>query len=217
MAWADIVTFVLIASLLVISPGPNGVLIAKTDPTSGRVAGLANVAGCVTAFYLHGALSILGISLILVQSAMAFAVVKYLGAAYLCWIGAKALYTAFKTTATKQIDTAPHSTATCKKRPLLSAYIEGVLTNAFNPKVSMFYLAAFPQFITWAYQSVTSSFLLVFLHSAINAVWFGAMVLLVSQLATLTRKGAFKRWLKGVTGVVFIWFGIKLASYRITP
>ncbi|MBT7223697.1 MAG: LysE family translocator, partial [Marinovum sp.] len=52
---------------------------------------------------------------------------------------------------------------------------------------------------------------------AINAVWFGAMVLLVSQLATLTRKGAFQRWLKGVTGVVFIWFGIKLASYRISP
>ena len=101
---------------------------------------------------------------------MAFAVVKYLSAAYLCWIGAKALYTAIKTTAAKQIDTAPHSTATCKKRPLLSAYIEGVLTNALNPKVSMFYLATFPQFITGADQSVTSSFLLVFLHSAINAV-----------------------------------------------
>jgi len=86
----------------VISPGPNGVLIAKTVPTSGRVAGLANVAGFVTAFYLHGALSILGISLILVQSAMAFAVVKYLGAAYLFWIGAKALYTAIKTPATNR-------------------------------------------------------------------------------------------------------------------
>ena len=217
MAWADIVTFVLIASLLVISPGPNGVLIAKTVPTSGRVAGLANVAGFITAFYLHGALSILGISLILVQSAIAFAVVKYLGAAYLFWIGAKALYTAIRTTATKQIETAPHSAATCKKRPLLSAYIEGFLTNALNPKVSMFYLAAFPQFITGANQSVTSYFLLVFLHSAINAVWFGAMVLLVSQLATLTRKGAFQRWLTGATGVVFTWFGIKLASYRITP
>jgi threonine/homoserine/homoserine lactone efflux protein len=54
MAWADIVTFVFIASLLVISPGPNGVLIAKTVPTSGRVAGLANVAGFVTAFIFTG-------------------------------------------------------------------------------------------------------------------------------------------------------------------
>jgi len=67
----DIVTllsFTFIASLLAMSPGPNGVLIAKTVPTSGKAAGFANVA----AFYVHGALSILGISLILVQSAQAF-------------------------------------------------------------------------------------------------------------------------------------------------
>lgn len=79
MAWSDILTFTMVASLLVMSPGPNGVLIAKTVPTSGRAAGFANVAGFVAAFYLHGAMAILGISLILVQSAVAFAVVKYLG------------------------------------------------------------------------------------------------------------------------------------------
>jgi len=76
MAWSEIVTFVLVASLLVMSPGPNGVLIAKTVPTSGRGAGFANVAGFVAAFHLHGALSILGISILLVQSATAFTIVK---------------------------------------------------------------------------------------------------------------------------------------------
>ena len=95
MEWADIAAFAFVASLLVMSPGPNGVLIARTVPTSGRVAGFANVAGFVTAFYLHGALSVLGISILLVQSATAFAIVKYLGAAYLCWIGVKALYAAY--------------------------------------------------------------------------------------------------------------------------
>src|SRR3546814_648954 len=73
------------------SPGPNCVLIAKTVPTSGRAAGFANVAGFVAGFYLHGSLSIFGISLILLRSAEAFFVVKMLGAAYLCWIGIKAL------------------------------------------------------------------------------------------------------------------------------
>lgn len=86
MAWSEILAFVVVASLLVMSPGPNGVLIARTVLTSGRAAGFANVAGFVTAFYLHGALSVLGISVLLVQSATAFAVVKLLGAAYLCWI-----------------------------------------------------------------------------------------------------------------------------------
>src|SRR3546814_4392094 len=82
--------------LLVMSPGPNGVLIAKTVPTSGRAAGFANVAGFVAGFYLHGSLSIFGISLILLRSAEAFFVVKMLGAAYLCWIGIKALRDAWR-------------------------------------------------------------------------------------------------------------------------
>ncbi len=209
MAWSEIITFVFVASLLVMSPGPNGVLIAKTVPTAGRAAGFANVAGFVIAFYLHGALSILGISIILVQSATAFAILKYLGAAYLCWIGIKALHDAFK-----GIETAEKVAPAKRKRTLLKAFVEGLLTNALNPKVSMFYLAAFPQFITIGETSAASSFLLVFIHSVINAVWFGAMVLLFSNLTAAARSGTFQRWLKGVTGVVFVGFGLKLASYK---
>lgn len=209
MAWSEIVTFVFVASLLVMSPGPNGVLIAKTVPTSGRSAGFANVAGFVTAFYLHGALSILGISIILVQSATAFTIVKYLGAAYLCWIGIKALLAAFQ-----GIGTTSNIAPAKKQRTLLNAYIEGLLTNALNPKVSMFYLAAFPQFITAGETSAASAFLLVFLHSMINLVWFAVIVLLYAKLTAVTRNSSFQRWLKGVTGVVFIGFGIKLATFR---
>ena len=209
MAWSDIVTFVFVASLLVMSPGPNGVLIAKTVPTSGRSAGFTNIAGFVAAFYVHGALSVLGISIILVNSAMAFAIVKYLGAAYLCWIGIKALLAAIRGTQAAGV-VAPAR----RRRTLVRAFAEGFLTNALNPKVSMFYLAAFPQFITIGETSAAASFLLVFIHSMINAVWFGVMVLLFSNLTAVARSGGFQRWLKGVTGVVFIGFGLKLASFR---
>jgi len=198
------------ASLLVMSPGPNGVLIAKTVPTSGQSAGFANVAGFVTAFYLHGALSILGISILLVQSATAFSIVKYLGAAYLCWIGVKALIAALR-----GIGATAKFAPAKRPRTLLNAYVEGLLTNALNPKVSMFYLAAFPQFIRAGETSATSAFLLVFLHSMINLVWFGSMVLLFARLSAFTRSGRFQRWLKGMTGVVFIGFGVKLASFRV--
>ncbi|MEP0565218.1 MAG: LysE family translocator, partial [Paracoccaceae bacterium] len=163
MAWPDILTFAFVATLLVISPGPNGVLIAKTVPTSGRNAGLATVAGFLVSFYLHGALAILGISVILMQSAVAFSVIKYLGAAYLCWIGVRALIAAFK-------GEKPEMTAAPAKRTrtLLKAFGEGFLTNALNPKVSMFYLAAFPQFITVGETSAWASFMLVVIHSVIN-------------------------------------------------
>jgi len=209
MTWAEIATFTIAASLLVMSPGPNGVLIAKTIPTSGRAAGFANILGFVCALYLHGALSILGISIILVQSATAFLIVKYLGAAYLCWIGIKALIAAY------QGDETIEKVAPAKRpRTLLKAYIEGLLTNVLNPKVAMFYLAAFPQFISVGETTAASSFTLVTLHSAINAVWFAAMIILFSKLTSVAGSGKFQRWLKTVTGVAFVSFGIKLASYK---
>ncbi|MEZ5714262.1 MAG: LysE family translocator [Paracoccaceae bacterium] len=209
MTLSEITAFMFVAALLVMSPGPNGILIARTVPTSGRAAGFANIAGFVTAFYLHGALSILGISVLLVRSATAFTMVKYLGAAYLCWIGLKSLHAAWKGTPTARRVAPARS-----RRTLIAAYSEGFLTNALNPKVSMFYLAAFPQFITVGETPAASAFLLVFLHSLINAVWFSAVVLLFARLTALTQSGGFQRWLKGVTGVVFLGFGVKLARYR---
>ena len=204
-----ILSFALVASLLVMSPGPNGVLIAKTVPTSGHMAGFANVAGFVAAFYLHGALAILGISIILVQSATAFLIVKLLGVAYLFWIGFKALVEAWRgSEVAKDIKPAR------KKRSLLKAFVEGFLTNALNPKVSMFYLAAFPQFMSTGASATQSAFLLVFIHSMINMVWFSAMVVVFTRLTRAARGPKFQRWLKGVTGMVFVGFGIKLATLR---
>ncbi|WP_417828846.1 LysE family translocator [Thalassospira sp.] len=209
MDWTQILSFVFVASLLVMSPGPNGVLIAKTVPTSGRAAGFANVAGFVSAFYLHGTLSILGISVILVQSAQAFMIVKFLGAAYLCWVGFKALRDAWR--GVKAVaDVSPAK----RKRTLTRAYGEGFLTNALNPKVSIFYLAAFPQFIPAGDGAVSSAFMLICLHAVINAVWFAAMIMLLARLTRFASGGRFQRALKATTGAVFIAFGVKLAALR---
>ncbi|SIT11146.1 LysE family translocator [Paracoccus saliphilus] len=210
MGWAEIAAFALATALLVASPGPNGVLIARTVPTSGPAAGLANIAGFFTAFYIHGALSILGIAIILLQSATAFMIVKYLGAAYLFWIGIKSLLQAIR----GEIATPGSVRPAQRKRSLWRAYVEGLLTNGLNPKVSMFYLAVFPQFIPASAHPTASAFLLVFVHSAINVIWFGAMVMLFSRLTGLARSNRVQRWLKGVTGIVFIGFGAKLASWR---
>jgi len=180
-------SFVAVASLLVMSPGPNGVLIAKTVPASGKIAGFANVAGFVAAFHFHGLLSILGISAILLASQKAFFVVKMIGTAYLCWIGIKALMDCFAGISSPQTFRSIKQTRTSKitrhslnefdpnTARTLPAFVEGFLTNALNPKTSMFYLAAFPQFITVGEGAVVSAFILVLLHTIINVTWFGAI------------------------------------------
>ena len=209
MDLTTLLSFVLLAGLLVMSPGPNGVLIAKTVPTSGKAAGYANIAGFVSAFYLHGTLAIFGFSMILVQSAQLFFIVKMAGAAYLCWIGFKALRDAWRGNTVFQ-----NVTPARRKRDLTKAYLEGFLTNALNPKVAMFYLAAFPQFIGTASGAFESAYLLIFLHSALNIIWFSVMTLMLSRVTVALRNSGLQRILKGITGVVFIGFGAKLASLR---
>lgn len=214
MEFSQILTFALVASLLVVSPGPNGVLILKTVPTSGKAAGFANCAGFVTAFYLHGALSILGISALLVQSSELFFAVKMLGAAYLCWIGVNAMREAWVGDKSGQQDKPAQTVVPSQRKSSVpKAFVEGFLTNALNPKVSMFYLAAFPQFIPLG-GNATAAFLLVFVHSILNLVWFSAMVLLVSRFVSFTKRGLIQRVLKAITGTVFCAFGVKLASMQ---
>jgi threonine/homoserine/homoserine lactone efflux protein len=200
--------FVVVASLLVMSPGPNSILIAKTVPVSGKAAGFANVAGFVSAFYLHGSLSILGVSLLLVQSSYAFTIFKLVGALYLCWIGLKAILSAWgnseRLNRPKELK---------RPLPLKFAFLEGFLTNALNPKVSMFYLAAFPQFVPMG-SELSQAYVLVFIHSVINCLWFGAMVLLLSRIQKFAQGRTFRRWLRMATGTIFLGFGIKLALLR---
>lgn len=205
----QILTFAGVTALMVMSPGPNGLQIARTVPTSGRAAGFMNIAGFIAAFFVHGTLSILGISAILMASATAFGIVRALGATYLIWIGIKALRSAWRG------EIAPQKVAPARRtRTLRRAFVDGFLTNVLNPKVSMFYLAAFPQFIASSHADIGSAYLLIVVHSMINAVWFGTMVLMFSRLSGLARSGRFQRWLHGVTGAVFIGFGLKLASLR---
>lgn len=209
MEWSEILAFSIVATLLVISPGPNSFLIAKTVPSSGRVAGFANILGFSSAFLMHGTFSILGLSIILVNSAIAFSLLKYVGAAYLVWVGIKALHSALKGEVLRSAD------HTAKENPALwKAFGEGFLTNALNPKVSMFYLAAFPQFLGVEKTTTITSFSLVFAHIVIATFWFGSMVFLFDKLRVISRKNFFQRWVKGATGVVFIGLGTQLARYR---
>lgn len=86
------------------------------------------------------------------------------------------------------------------------------MTNALNPKVAMFYLAAFPQFMPAQASAAGRALLLVAIHSALNVIWFSGMVFLVTRLRGVASSGTAQRWLKGVMGTVLLGFGAKLAT-----
>ena len=210
MDLSAILAFAVVAGLLALTPGPNGLLVARTVPTSGKAAGFATVLGIAAAFYLHGALSILGLSVILLHSATLFLILKIAGAAYLCWIGVAALWAAWRMGTASATPVTPAR----RQRTLAMAAAEGFLTNALNPKVALFYLAAFPQFLPAGSDSAWSALGLVVLHSVITTAWLSSLVVFFGRLTAATGSARFKRWIQAVTGAVFVAFGVQLATWR---
>lgn len=207
MSYVPFFSFAVIALLLVISPGPNGLLIAKTVPASGKKAGMASVFGFIVAFYLHGLLSVLGVSVLLTNSAEAFMVFKVVGALYLMWIGIKSLRAALGNPAEQS-----QAIIVGKRRTLQKSFLDGFLTNALNPKVSMFYLAAFPQFIPVSENALWYALGLISIHALLNLLWFSSLVMLLARLGTMAKQGVFSRCLKLLTGSIFLGFGVKLLT-----
>ena len=194
------------------SPGPNGALLLKTVPMSGKKHGYVNVMGVVAAFYLHGTLSVFGLSAIIVSSANLFLIVKLIGAIYLGYLGIKAIISAFNQPNSSTTSTLQKTDNSHKK--LTSCFWEGLLTNLLNPKVSIFYLAAFPQFINFQSNAVASSYTLVTIHALFAALWFSAMVFLIGKSTSFLKSPRKHMLLQSVTGTALLWFSYRIATVK---
>ena len=104
-----------------------------------------------------------------------------------------------------------------RTRRLHRALADGFLTNVLNPKVSLFYLAVFPQFIHHEANgcaAIGSAFALVSIHAALNVGWFSLMIMLFARLSGAARNRSVQRAIKAVAGTVFVGFSLKLATLK---
>ena len=206
----DILAFSLIALLLVVSPGPNGVLILKTASSQGLRASILNIFGLTTATFFHGALSIFGFSALLMQSAELFFIIKILGAGYLFYIGVKAIISSYKTT---NGDTKTNKTIPSQKKGI-GYFNEGFITQIINPKVSMFYLAAFPQFISPDNFSYFSAFSLVLIHASIIFMWFVGVTLAIDKIKSSAKNTKMGNWVQRLSGTAMIYFSSMILTQK---
>src|SRR5688572_14756674 len=142
----------MIASLaLLLTPGPAVLYIVARSINQGRMAGIVSVLGVETANFFHASAAALGLSAILLSSALAFDVVKYLGAAYLIYLGLRKLLIPEEKTEGDEI----------KVESLLRIYWQGFIINLLNPKTALFFFAFLPQFVDPARGNVTAQTLLL--------------------------------------------------------
>lgn len=206
----QLIAFTIASTLLAITPGNDTILVMKNSLRSGRMAGLATTAGVVCGCLVHATCSALGISMILVKSAALFNAVKLIGAAYLVFIGVRALWSMWRTRGDEG-DQATEDSSGNLEKSVPRSFVEGLFTNVLNPKVAIFYLSFLPQFISPNDSVMARSFLLAGIHQLVGAIWLASIVLFVSRLRGILTRASVRRRLEAVTGVVLIAFGLKLA------
>lgn len=202
--WPQLLLFIVAGWLLNLTPGPDVLYIVSNSLRGGVRAGMVAALGIFAGCFVHVAIATLGLGALLAASAMAFTVVKFIGAAYLLWMGVRLLRA-----------TAPSWTpeAAPAEPDLGRVFRRGFLTNVLNPKVALFFLAFLPQFIAPDASHKTLAFLALGVLFSFNALpvtlgyaWLAAWA---ANRVQLVRRAM--HWLDRAAGVLFIGFGLKLA------
>jgi threonine/homoserine/homoserine lactone efflux protein len=195
--------FVVASVVLLLTPGPAVLYIVARSVAQGRGAGLVSVLGIHLGTSVHVAAAALGLSALLMSSALAFAIVKYLGAAYLIWIGVRTLMSKVP----------PADAPEVPPERLPRVFRDGFVVNLFNPKTALFFLAFLPQFVDPARGALHLQILLL------GAIFMGLGLMSDGMFALaagtagdwLRRNRRFLRFQRWFSGSAFIGLGVTAA------
>jgi len=195
--------FALAAVVLLITPGPAVLYIVARSVAQGRRAGLVSVLGIHLGTIFHILAASAGLSALVMSSALAFAVVKYVGAGYLIWIGIQTLM------AKDPAEVAPAAPVPSLRR----VFRDGFVVNLFNPKTAIFFLAFLPQFIDPARGAVFWQILVLgFSFMGLGIMTDGAFALAAGTAGDFLRRNRrFLRWQRWLAGVSFCGLGVTAA------
>lgn len=204
----ELLMFMAAGWLLNLTPGPDVLYIVSSALKSGVRAGLVAALGIVSGCFVHVLAAALGVGALLATSATAFTVLKWVGAVYLVWMGAKLLRAQGGSSVVPMVPEALHEPA-----DLGDIFRRGFLTNVLNPKVALFFLAFVPQFIAPGTENKVTAFLLLGLLFNLNSLPINFGYAWLAGWAS-RRVGPVQRALRGMdraAGVMFIGFGLRLA------
>ncbi|MDJ0387548.1 LysE family translocator [Roseomonas sp. E05] len=188
---------------LAITPGPDMLLVASRSLSQGRAAGFATLAGIQVGIYGHALAAALGLSQLFVLVPLAYDAVRYAGAAYLLWLAWKAIR------APAPAASAPPG---LRRAPIGAMFRQGLLTNLLNPKVALFVLALFPQFLRPEAGSVLAqSLVLATVLNLIGAAVNGAVILAAGRIGRTLAGGRLGRAPQFLLGAVFAGLAARLA------
>ena len=193
-----IVSFAFASLILIALPGPDYALITRNALVGGRGAGIRTALGGAAGLTVHATAAALGLSALLAASPAAYTTLKFVGVAYLVYLGLKVLLTA-RSDDVGNPERTGHS------------FAQGFLSSALNVKVGIFFLTFLPQFLPTTGSTLSAALGLSGIFAAIYIAWFSGLVVLVGLVSDALRRPRVNAWIERVTGSVLVAFGIRLA------
>jgi threonine/homoserine/homoserine lactone efflux protein len=202
--------FLAIAAVVICTPGPDTALTIRNALAGGRRGGLSTAAGVATGQLAWTVATSFGLAGLLVASEPAFAAVRWAGAAYLVFLGARSLWAAARRPPGRPGSAAEDLPRTIDRFGAGRGFRQGLLSNLANPKMAAFFLSLLPQFVPAEDGSLAASLLLGAIFCVMTFSWLGGYAVVVHRVRHALR-APVQRVLDGLAGAVLVGFGIRLA------
>ena len=202
----SLIAFTLAAALLTVTPGLDTALVLRTAAAEGSRRALAAGLGICLGCLVWGAVVALGLGMLLAASELAYALLKWAGAAYLLWLGLQLILSNREEIGPAGIEAGGATS--------LAWFSRGLLTNLLNPKVGIFYVSFLPQFVPEGANVPATTLILTAIHASLGLAWFALLIAATRPLAAALRRPRVIRTLDRLTGGLFILFGARLAFGR---
>ncbi|WP_312602283.1 MULTISPECIES: LysE family translocator [Pseudomonas] len=197
----NVVAFTLAATLLTLTPGLDTALVLRTAAVEGRAQAIRAALGINAGCLIWGAAVAFGLGALIAVSELAYDVLKYCGAAYLCWLGLNMMVRPRNSMVANDTTRVQNT----------NWFLKGMLGNVLNPKVGIFYVSFLPQFIPQGHSLIFWTFGLVSIHVVIGFIWSMALIGATRPLAQILRREKVIQWMDRLTGGVFLLFAARLA------
>ncbi len=205
----NFLAFLGISLVVIMTPGPDTALTIRNTLLGGARGGVFTAVGVSTGQLIWALAASAGVVGVLVASAPVFEVLRYAGAAYLIWIGAQTLHSAFRPAGA---GASPLARSAGRRLGRLGAFRQGLINDLANPKMAAFFVSLFPQFVPAESASFGPLMLLGLVFSVMTLAWLVAYAFAVAKAGDILRRSGIRRAIEAVTGVVLIAFGLRLAT-----
>ena len=207
----NMAAFLGVSILVIITPGQDTALTIRNTLVGGRGSGVLTAAGVASGQFIWTVATSAGLAALLVASELVFTALKLAGAAYLIFLGAQALYAALRP---RRGDAKGNRFGSAHRLGRITAYRQGALSNLGNPKMAVFFSSLLPQFIARGHASFATLLMLGLLFNAMTLTWLTGYALVVARVGDVLRRDRVRRSMEGVTGLVLVGLGLRLATER---